>query len=270
MHLITDKAVANGAKVQQYFGKWPFIRLAGMQEPASVLFSLLNLLAHARGAILVQEKVPAGHPMKNLYLGWALVGINAWIWSSVFHTRDLPTTEKLDYFSAALAILFALYFTVIRFFHIYPQSRGLSHSPPPKPFLFKVWTILCIGIYLVHIAYLAIPPRFDYAYNMAFNLIIGLIHNALWLSYSFPSNRFLLRRFPFRPKSYRPGYANTAACFVVLTTAATALELFDFAPWGGIIDAHALWHLATVPIANFWYDFLVQDALDEGWKVQKA
>lgn len=185
-------------------------------------------------------------------------------------SKDLPITEKLDYFSAALAILFALYFTVIRFFHIYPETQTLTHSPPPKPLLFKFWTLICVTIYLVHIAYLAIPPRFDYAYNMSFNLIIGLIHNALWLSYSLPANRSIFRRFPFRPRTYRPKYANTAAWFVVLTTAATALELFDFAPWGRVIDAHALWHLSTAPIANFWYDFLVQDALDEGWRVHKA
>jgi hypothetical protein len=125
-------------------------------------------------------------------------------------------------------------------------------------------------LYLAHIAYLAIPPRFDYAYNMVFNLVIGLIHNGLWLTYSFPSHQSPLRRFPFRPKSYRPSYANTAALFVLVTTAATALELFDFAPWGRVVDAHSLWHLSTAPIAKFWYDFLVEDALDEGWRVQKA
>jgi hypothetical protein len=39
----------------------------------------------------------------------------------------------------------------------------------------------------------------------------------------------------------------------------------DFPPWGRVVDAHALWHLATVPIAVMWYDFLVLDALDDGW-----
>lgn len=33
--------------VWKYFGKWPFVRWAGMQEPASVLFSLANLAVHA-------------------------------------------------------------------------------------------------------------------------------------------------------------------------------------------------------------------------------
>jgi post-GPI attachment to proteins factor 3 len=89
MHAITDKTSENGTAIQQYFGKWPFIRLAGMQEPASVLFSVLNGLAHIQGARLVRNKIPDGHPMKPFYVIWSFLTINAWIWSSVFHTRGL-------------------------------------------------------------------------------------------------------------------------------------------------------------------------------------
>jgi post-GPI attachment to proteins factor 3 len=87
MHSITDIAIEYGTRIHQYFGKWPFIRLLGMQEPASVLFSIFNLLAHVQGVILVKNKIRDGHPMKLLYIGWAFVSINAWIWSSIFHTR---------------------------------------------------------------------------------------------------------------------------------------------------------------------------------------
>jgi len=87
VHETTDRDVKRGVAVQQYHGKWPFWRLAGIQEPASVAFSLLNLWAHARGALKVRKRVPDNHPMKSYYLVWALASINAWIWSSVFHTR---------------------------------------------------------------------------------------------------------------------------------------------------------------------------------------
>ena len=46
MHAITDEAIQNNQKVHQYFGKWPFYRLWGVQEPASVLFSILNGIGH--------------------------------------------------------------------------------------------------------------------------------------------------------------------------------------------------------------------------------
>ena len=48
------------------------------------------------------------------------------------------------------------------------------------------------------------------------------------------------------------------------------LELFDFPPWWRVVDAHSLWHLATAPLAVLWYDFLINDAIDAGWKELKA
>jgi len=105
---------------------------------------------------------------------------------------------------------------------------------------------------------------------MAFNLVVGFTHNALWGLYAMPASLSLIRRFPSRPKKYRPKFTNKAIVFVALTTAAISLELFDFPPWARIIDAHALWHLSTAPIALRWYDFLVEDSLDPSWREQKA
>ncbi|KAI0628788.1 Per1-like protein [Trametes polyzona] len=272
MHLITDRAILHNEPVKQYYGKWPFWRFAGMQEPASVLFSILNFVAHASGARKIRTRIPNGHPMKRYYLLFAFVSMNAWVWSSVFHTRDLPSTEKLDYFSAALAILYALYYTAIRLFHLYPtgqDSLTYSHTSSTRT-IRVVWTLVCVWAFLAHISYITFLPRFDYSYNMIFNLTIGMAHNLLWVLYSLPSRLSFVRRFRGRPRSYRPPYATMPALFVLLTTAATSLELFDFAPWGRIIDAHSLWHLATVPIAAFWYDFLIKDALDDGWRLSKS
>ena len=87
MHTITDHAISTDDDVHQYYGKWPFWRLAGMQEPASVLFSVLNLCAHIQGLKTANRVIPSTHPMKVYYLGWGFVNVNAWIWSAVFHTR---------------------------------------------------------------------------------------------------------------------------------------------------------------------------------------
>ena len=190
---------------------------------------------------------------------------------SVSHRSiDLPQTEKLDYFSAALAIMYALYHTVTRMLHLYPRvtpNRNTSKfNNGLRPSLSMAWAILCIVVYIAHVTYLSILPRFDYSYNMAFNLALGVMHNLLWLLYSLPRPASLLKRFPYAPKSYHPSYAYKTGVFVALTTAATALEVFDFPPVYRILDAHALWHLSTAPIAKFWYDFLVEDALDESWR----
>ena len=185
---------------------------------------------------------------------------------------DVPLTEKLDYFSAASAIMYALYSTAIRTFHLYTNSgsRSTSSTSSSSAHALKPWALTCLVVYIGHVTYLSILPRFDYTYNMAFNLTLGLAHNFLWIIYALPSSRSFLPRFPFRSKDYRPAFVNKALVFVLVTTAATALELLDFPPWMFIIDAHALWHLSTVPITKLWYDFLVEDALDEGWKLQKS
>lgn len=187
------------------------------------------------------------------------------------HGSDLPTTEKLDYFSAALSIGYSLYYTVIRLFHLYPRRNMLANtSLDPKRTIRWAWALICVIIYVSHVSYLTLSPRFDYSYNITFNLTLGLTHNALWILYSLPSSLPVLRRFLSKSKTYRPSFASQAAVFVLLTTAATALELFDFPPWGRTIDAHALWHLSTAPIIPFWYNFLIADALDEGWRGGKV
>lgn len=87
MHVVTNKAVELGVPIEQYHGKWPFWRMLGMQEPASVAFSLLNLWFHALGLSKIRRSIPDNHIMKTYYILWAIVSMNTWVWSSVFHTR---------------------------------------------------------------------------------------------------------------------------------------------------------------------------------------
>ncbi|KAJ4478347.1 Per1-like protein [Lentinula aciculospora] len=265
MHEITSNLIAAGNRPLQYYGKWPFVRVVGMQEPCSVLFSLLNLWVHVMGYSKIQKMIPRTHPLRSYYLVWSVASMNTWIWSAVFHTRDTSLTEKLDYFSAALTIMTALYFTGIRFFHLYTPSTP-ERTSSARIMAFRVWTVICFFTFIGHILYLSLLPRFDYHYNIVFNLVIGLSHNALWLLYSLPTSISFLKRFSNRPRTYRPRVAGRAAVLVILTTAATAFELFDFPPWRKAVDTHALWHLATAPIALAWYRFLILDASDPSWK----
>ncbi len=86
-HALTDLAAESGVRVQQYYGKWPFWRFAGMQEPAAVAFSVANLLIHVLGVDWLRRGVHPSHPMRPFYITWAYVSVNGWIWSAVFHTR---------------------------------------------------------------------------------------------------------------------------------------------------------------------------------------
>ncbi|KAF8909843.1 Per1-like protein [Mucidula mucida] len=258
MHEITTRDMKVGTSVKQYHGKWPFWRLGGVQEPASVAFSLLNLWGHVQGVRRLQNEVSSRHPMQRYYSIWAFTSMNTWVWSSVFHCRDTPLTEKMDYFSAAATILYGLYFSVIRLFHLYQDRKAKTRL---------IWTVTCALALISHITYLSLLPRFDYTYNIVSNSVIGLTHNFLWLIYALPSRMSVLSRFPNRPRQYRPRFVFKAAVLVLLTTAATGLEVFDFPPYKRVIDAHSLWHLSTALIAPHWYQFLVQDSNDEGWQV---
>ncbi|CAM9734846.1 unnamed protein product, partial [Choristocarpus tenellus] len=95
--------ILRGQSVQQYHGKWPFRRVWGIQELFASLFSLGNGLPHLYHALRSQGLFnPPGHYMSMWMTWYTVVGINTWLWSAVFHARDVRWTEAADYFCALL------------------------------------------------------------------------------------------------------------------------------------------------------------------------
>ena len=125
-------------RIVQYYGKWPFVRVLGAQEIFSVLFSLGNLFACLYGYSRIyrrnrNRKSHQNHGKKLAYMGnvhWVglLVTCNAWIQSAIFHYRDTPFTEKLDYFSACLLILSTVPSALIRIFEIKTFTTALKRK----------------------------------------------------------------------------------------------------------------------------------------------
>lgn len=58
MHLVTKWRKQNNLPMLQYYGKWPFTRVYGIQEPASLVASLGNGYFVLRGLFLYRRKVP--------------------------------------------------------------------------------------------------------------------------------------------------------------------------------------------------------------------
>ncbi|KAJ2785105.1 hypothetical protein H4R18_000693 [Coemansia javaensis] len=230
----TKQAQARGAPVHQYHGKWPFVRVLGVQEPASVVFSVLNGLAHARSWPMVRARL-AGHPMRRWLGLFVVLGSWSWLCSALFHTRDFPLTEKLDYFSAGLNVMYIFFLGTVRMLRIgtWRETRPLA--------------LLCGAAYALHVAYLSLV-RFDYGYNMAANAAVGLLSNVVWFVVTFQAYR------NGQPFWWKP------AVLIILTDLAFGLEAFDFAPVLDTFDAHSLWHAATIPIVSCWYSYLVADA----------
>ncbi|GME63566.1 hypothetical protein GTA08_BOTSDO05544 [Neofusicoccum parvum] len=248
-HVVTDKRLARDppyrSPVLQFHGKWPFYRFLGMQEPFSVLFSLFNYLAHSWGMSAIRERIPATYPLRKYYILFGYFGLNSWLWSMVFHTRDFGFTEKMDYFGAGASVMYGLYYTPIRLWRL---------DNPANPSLQSVrraWTVLCLALYAAHVAYLSLWA-WDYTYNMAANVAVGIVHNLMWSWFSIDRYRRLKRTWAAWP-----------GLIVAWIIMAMSLELLDFPPWRGMIDAHSLWHLGTVLPTIGWYIFLIRDAEED-------
>jgi post-GPI attachment to proteins factor 3 len=155
-----------------------------MQEPFSVLFSLLNLLAHRSGLAKIRRDIPKSYTLRPFYKVFAYFGMITWSFSMLFHARDFSITEKLDYFAAALSVLYGLYLCAVRIFR-------LDKRTPVRQSLLRLWTLLCILLYIAHISFLL--WSWNYTYNMAANVAVGVISNIAWSIFSYMRYRRLKR-----------------------------------------------------------------------------
>lgn len=289
----------------QFHGKWVFIRFLGAQEPLSVLFSLANLHVHFRALSTLRKQVPDVYPLKLIYILHALMSCSAWFWSAIFHTRDRNWTEKLDYFAAGSVILGGWFVAVCRLLRLGPDTRA-----------FNVLLKGCGVAFALHVLYLSIG-RFDYSYNMKVNIFFGLFQSAMWLVYSVRPHLFShlaakldrfntsrLRNLPNSPAMHGSAFHSTNGSppapvsaplspppssnrkskrqlqkIILFLILASCLEVFDFPPIARALDAHALWHAATVPLAAMWYHWLVEDArectltgywIGEGFRLEQS
>lgn len=285
---ITQQRLELGQSVEQFHGKWPFLRIMGVQEPLSVVFSVLNFIPHFLGfKMLIQflnktygvkasssssksTKVPA--VLKTLiytYMGIAITGMNAWIWSSVFHVRDFVVTERLDYFSAGLTVLYGFYACTVRVFGLYNSSSSSNQR------LRWVLAILCAAAYASHVYYLQFV-RFDYGYNMLANVVVGLFQNGLWVYLAISeynkSGNSVKTTSPAQETSEKQSKSATTKTqkqqwrlmplyLVISVSLAMSFELFDFPPLWDVLDAHALWHAGTILPTFIWYVWMEKDLL---------
>lgn len=248
------KASFASGPVYKYFGKWPFTRVLGAQEIASVLFSIANMLAHIHNIRLYWShvKLPRGsskasghtasharpasaaagqYPYLWLWIVYSAVNVNAWLWSSVFHCRDTKITERFDYFSADVAVAVGLAVALVRTL----QLQSVLH-------IAVLGLVVASGV-AQHIYYMAFI-KFDYGYNMKMCIAIGILTVLAWLVW------VTVLRHPGRRILYQ---------FMALVHAAMLLEVLDFPPLLWLFDAHALWHAATVPLTYLWYRFVFAD-----------
>lgn len=225
---------SHGLKVPQFHGKWPFIRLFGCQEPASVLFSILNFYMHLKMYWKFKRKVKSTYPMAHIWTFLSLVCLNGWIWSSIFHARDTAFTEVMDYSCAFVMVLTLLYCMLLR--ATYRNNK-----------LFLVITCAYLSTLYTHLSHLW-SGYINYGYNMKFNIVIGFITfviTMLWWNFN-------KKRLP---------YAYLIGWFNILSVTVTLLEVADFPPLFWTFDAHSLWHACTAPLTVLLYNFMISDCI---------
>ncbi len=224
----------NGLATPQFYGKWPFHRFLGMEEPASAIFSLFNFAAHAWMQLRLRREVPREAPMLRVWQVYGLVSFNTWFWSLVFHSHDVNFTEKMDYLCAFSVVCFNLAACLIRA----RITRTFSAAS-------TAGVAALLAVFVAHV-YTMAAIRFDYGLNMRVNIAVGAVNSVLWLTWAAYSRR-------------RLRHAWRCAAGVLLFDLTVLLEILDFEPFLTTFDSHALWHLSTVPVHIVWYGFVIDD-----------
>ncbi|GMJ10871.1 hypothetical protein like AT1G16560 [Hibiscus trionum] len=231
-----------GGKPVKYHGKWPFKRVYAIQEPAAVAFSAISLALQFHGwitfFILLNYKFPL-RPDKRPYYEYtglwhiyAILAMNFWFWSAVCHSRDFELTEKLDYSAAVALIGFSFILTILRAFNVRDEASRVMVAAP------------LIAFVTTHILYLNFY-KLDYGLNMKVCMVMGVAQLLIWGIWASVTSH------PARWKVW---------LFNVGGTLAVLLEVYDFPPYKGILDAHALWHAANIPLAYVCWSFVRDDA----------
>ncbi|NXL79103.1 PGAP3 factor, partial [Leptocoma aspasia] len=222
-----------GHRVPQFHGKWPFSRFLFFQEPASALASFLNGLASLVMLLRYRAAVPPAAPTYPtcVAFAWALASVGP-VWASLGRTgRTLGHTGRtLGHTGKTLTI------------PLLHRTLGLQ-----RPALISIFRAFLLLFLAGHISYLSLV-RFDYGYNLVANAAAGMLTVAWWL-------RWCLRQGRRLPHVWK------CAAAVLLLQALALLELLDFPPLLWVLDAHALWHIGTIPLNVLFYSFLMDDSL---------
>lgn len=268
----------------QFYGKWPFIRIFGIQEFFSALFSFLNFLVHFRGfkriaKEMVDKKVD--YYLKSQYhniLFYSIISMATWISSTLFHIRDLDITEKFDYFFAGFSIFFGFYLQASRFFMLYM---------PDKILINKIFTFFTFSFYFINAYFLRID--WLYSYNMKISVFLGLLQNIFLFTscfklyykyfalekkkqnylnlnhlYYINFSRIILPSFFSRSPKLYSLYPLVLTSIVLV---GITFEFFDFYPIFDLIDSHSIWHLITIiPIYFGFYEWNTWDINENVWK----
>lgn len=264
--IITSIRSHNHQPMVKFHGKWPFVRIFGITELASTVFSLLNFhVNYTNFRNINRQYKRTGNNMYLQYLYLLAMSMVGWIFSTMFHIRDTSYTEILDYYGASFIIFTNFYVILVRYYNLHASKD-----------LYIVQGTFLVA-YCLHV--LKMTYSWDYSYNMMFHLIIGISGMILWVLHSLkvakiysqsyqvlnnsisilPYETKILTKLNFlgvsksRNIPYLPIFLNLWLILVM------GFEIGEFTPWMKLIDSHSLWHLGSWVPQLIWYDWNVWD-----------
>nr|AFK33317.1 unknown [Medicago truncatula] len=101
-----------------------------------------------------------------------------------------------------------------------------------------------IAFVITHVMYLNFY-KLDYGWNMIVCVVMAVAQLTIWAVWVGVS------RHPSRWKLW---------LVVISGGLAMLLEIYDFPPYEGFLDAHAIWHATTIPLTYVWWSFIRDDA----------
>lgn len=232
--------IARGDVRSKQNGKYAFIRVLHMQEPVSVLFSLLSFVSsveylwHVRRTLLPGNK--AGQRLGAygcIVRGNIAINAVCWLFSALFHVRDCWTTQCMDYTMTVGGILSLLHLSFVRVFARRKSGRTMAGIAVPFALFFTIHSY-----YLVFV-------NFDFAYNSAACGVLALLCYVQW---------FLWLR-SIRGRMH--GRLLVVFCFGL--GVCLFFHLLDFGPLLFVLDSHALWHVMHFVFSRALYGFVVED-----------
>ena len=271
--IVAEIRYQNSLEIYQFHGKWPFRRILGSQEFVSAIFSVGNFAVHVRGFQKIVNKVNVHKsPVRGHYVMLLFscgITILAWLFSTIFHIRDFPITETLDYYFAGLTMMVGFYLIIARYFRLYLPQRKLAKT---------VFTGLCTIMYTCHI--IRLVHNWLYTYNTQVHLALAAFQYIFWALlcfslYSLYSFKEKENSIYFKPRNYLqlshtlfPDFFCSSCkrlslyplflCF--LMSLGMSMEIWDFPPVFSLVDAHSVWHFATIiPFYCGWYDWFIWD-----------
>ncbi|CAI5985771.1 unnamed protein product, partial [Closterium sp. NIES-65] len=218
-------------------GKGPLYEYSALSNLPILRPTLYGLYTFLRLVYVKLPRKPMGnkgplYEYSTLMAIYGLFALNSWLWSAIFHARDVWETQSGDYTSAIALIGISLLVCIIRISSLREEATRVMVAAP------------VIAFTTTHIFYMNFYT-FDFDWNIVVCTSMGVTQLLLWTIWAIASRH---------PSAWKVLFVSGGTAFSLL------LELYDFPPILGLFDAHSLWHAATVPFTLVWWSFLCDDA----------